>query len=117
MSAMSRYKKSRDQWKVKAVSRADSNRYMKKELARVKKQRDKLKQENRQLQAQLDSVNEPAMIGKCDLVWLALQLFCLARIGFRAVSRVLTVLAPQLGIAKTPCPQTIISMYKLFMSD
>ncbi len=109
MSAISRYKKGRDQWKVKAVSRADLIRYLKKELARIKNQRDKLKQENRQLQAQLGSVNEPVVISKCDLVWIALQLFCLARIGFRAVSRVLAVLAGQLGIAKAPCPQTIIN--------
>jgi hypothetical protein len=44
-----------------------------------------------------------------DLVFLALQLFLVARIGFRAVSRVLGVLAGNLGIKKVPCPQTIIN--------
>ena len=43
------------------------------------------------------------------MVHLALQLFLEARIGFRAVSRVLTLLALALGIKKAPCPQTIIN--------
>ncbi|MCP5081411.1 MAG: hypothetical protein GY948_06900, partial [Alphaproteobacteria bacterium] len=50
----------------------------------------------------------PAVGGKVDVVWLALQLFLVARIGFRAVSRVLGVLSAELGLAKAPCPQTII---------
>ena len=44
-----------------------------------------------------------------DLVTLALQLFLIARIGFRAVSRVLEILAGSLGIKKAPCPQTVIN--------
>jgi len=40
---------------------------------------------------------------------LALQLFLVARIGFRAVSRVLSLLAWALGIKNAPCPQTIIN--------
>src|SRR5438876_8649110 len=44
-----------------------------------------------------------------SVVLLALQLFCVARIGFRAVSRVLSLLAWALGIKKAPCPQTIIN--------
>jgi len=44
-----------------------------------------------------------------DLVTLALQLFLIARIGFRAVTRVLEILAGPLGIKKTPCPQTVIN--------
>jgi hypothetical protein len=39
---------------------------------------------------------------------LALQLFFVARIGFRAVCRVLSLLALTLGINKAPCPQTVI---------
>ena len=46
---------------------------------------------------------------KVDVVFLALQLFLEARIGFRAVSRVLSLLAWALGIKKAPCPQTIIN--------
>ena len=44
---------------------------------------------------------------KVDLVYLALHLFLVARIGFRAVSRVLSLLAEPLGIKKVPCPQTL----------
>ena len=46
---------------------------------------------------------------KENLIFLALQLFVVARIGFRAVSRVLSLLAVALGIQKAPCPQTIIN--------
>ena len=48
-------------------------------------------------------------VPKVDVVYLALQLFLVARIGFRAVSRVLSLLAVALGIKKAPCPQTIIN--------
>jgi hypothetical protein len=44
-----------------------------------------------------------------DVVSLALQLFFVARIGFRAVCRVLSLLAWALGINKAPCPQTMIN--------
>ncbi|MBK7001669.1 MAG: hypothetical protein IPH35_17330 [Rhodoferax sp.] len=44
---------------------------------------------------------------KVDVVFLVLCLFLSARIGFRAIARVLAVLAPYLGLLKTPCPQTV----------
>jgi hypothetical protein len=43
------------------------------------------------------------------VVYLALQLFLEARISFRAVSRVLALLAWALGLQKAPCPHTIIN--------
>ncbi len=43
MSKQFKLKKSRDQWKEKASKRADDNRYLRKELARVKDERDQLK--------------------------------------------------------------------------
>src|SRR5690606_14833908 len=46
---------------------------------------------------------------KAQRVWLALTLFAGARISFRAVSRVLQVLAPRLGIGQAPCPQSVIN--------
>src|SRR5262249_61960826 len=46
---------------------------------------------------------------KADLVWVALTLFAGARISFRAVSRVLRLLAHWLGLGKPPCPQTVIN--------
>jgi len=46
---------------------------------------------------------------KVDVVGLALNLFLEARISFRAVCRVLTLLASDLGITRAPCPQTVIN--------
>ncbi|WP_193787649.1 hypothetical protein [Desulfobacula toluolica] len=44
------------------------------------------------------------------LIYISLSLFLIGRIGFRAISRVLGVLAPYFGIdGKVPCPQTIIN--------
>ena len=54
-------------------------------------------------------VNTPVVGSKVDIVLIALQLFLIARIGFRAVSRVLGVLGKHFGLTKTPCPQTIIN--------
>ena len=46
---------------------------------------------------------------KVDVVWLALRLFLEVRISFRAVCRVLSLLAVDLGINKAPCPQSVIN--------
>ncbi len=40
---------------------------------------------------------------------MALQLVLVARLGFRAASRVLRLLAPALGLTKGPCAQTLIN--------
>jgi hypothetical protein len=60
----------------------------------------------RQLEAHMQGL---VALPKVDVVWMALQLFLVVRIGFRAVSRVLSLLALALGIHKAPCPQTIIN--------
>ncbi len=111
MSSLYKVKQSRQQWKQKAKSRADDNRYLRKELRRLKQERDTYKQRARQAEAQVQVHRPqfPAIAGKVDLVFVALELFVGARIGFRAVSRVLAVLAAPLGRAKTPCPQTVIN--------
>lgn len=109
MSSPYKVKQSRQQWKQKATSRADDNRYLRKELQRVKWEREVYKK--RAKQAELGA-QRPALqnrLGKVDLVQVSLQLFVEARIGFRAVSRVLDVLATPLGLTKAPCPQTIIN--------
>ena len=112
-SQRSRYRRSRDQWKYKASERATDNRYVRKELKRVKTERDRLKKELYEARACLRTRDNQArglvVQHKVDLVFLALQLFLVARIGFRAVSRVLGVLAENLGIERVPCPQTIIN--------
>jgi len=43
MSSQSKLRQSRDRWKRKASSRANDNRYFRKELARVKNERDRFK--------------------------------------------------------------------------
>jgi hypothetical protein len=40
MSQRSKLRHSREQWKHKARQRADDNRYLRKELARIKRERD-----------------------------------------------------------------------------
>ena len=112
MSPFSKMQHSRDQWKHKAKQRGERERYQRKQSARFKAERDRVttalkatQAHLRQLEAQLHGL---ATVPKVDVVYLALQLFFVARIGFRAVSRVLTLLALALGIHKAPCPQTII---------
>ena len=113
MSQLSKVKQGRKQWKDKAKLRGDQNRYLRKELTRLKAERDQAKQrlqENqarlRQLESQVQSV---AVRSKVDVVWLSLRLFLEARISFRAVCRVLSLLACALGIKRAPCPQSVIN--------
>ncbi len=113
MSQLSKLRQSRDHWKGKARERADHNRYIRKQLARVKNERDRdhkaLKEAQARLRQQETQRQGLAIHPKADLVWVALQLFVGARIGFRAVSRILSLLAEALGIKRAPCPQTIIN--------
>ena len=109
MSQQSKLKQSRQQWKHKAKERAEHNRYLRKELERLRQERDLAKQalkEAKQPRRQKEA--RPTHL-KTQRVWLALTLFAGARISFRAVSRVLHVLAGWLGIGKAPCPQTVIN--------
>ncbi len=120
MSQLSKVKHSRNQWKHKAKQRGDRDRYQRKQHARISTERDRvtkalkaaqarlqqLEAQLRQLEAQL---HRPVPRPKVDLVLLALQLFLVVRIGFRAVSRVLRLLAWALGIKKAPGPQTVIN--------
>ena len=111
MSQLSTMKHSRDQWKEKAKQHGKGERYERREKARIKAERDQLTRtlkasqtRVRALEAQLDGL---AMRPKVDVVHFALQLFLEARISFRAVSRVLTLLAGALGIPKAPCAPPI----------
>src|SRR6195256_1176386 len=112
MRQLSKLTHSRNQWKYKAKLRGEGERYQRKQNARLKAQynrtRHALKETQarlRQLEAQLHGL---ATVPKVEVVHLALQLFFVARIGFRAASRVLTLLAWALGIKSAPWPQTII---------
>jgi hypothetical protein len=113
MSQLSKVRHSRTQWKHKATQRATANRYWRKQLARVKHERDRTATALKETQARLRHLEAQsqgrAVQPKAELIFLALQLFLVARIGFRAVSRVLSLLAVALGIQQAPCPQTIIN--------
>lgn len=113
MSQLSKVKHSRNQWKHKAKQRGDRDRYQRKQIARITAERDRAIAALKEAQAHLRQFETPnqALVArpKGELVFLALQLFLVARIGFRAVSRVLSLLAWALGLKKAPCPQTIIN--------
>jgi hypothetical protein len=105
-------RRSRNKWKGTAGKRAGTIRYQRKENRRVKKERDKYKRDARKARAELEKErrkNSAVIHNKEDLVYISLQLFLVAGIGFRAVSRVLKVLGDSLGLAKAPCAQTIIN--------
>ena len=113
MSQRSKVTYSRHQWKDKAKQRGDRERYQRKQLARISAERDRVTKALKEAQGRLRQL-EAHMQGlvalpKVDVVWMALQLFLVVRIGFRAVSRVLSLLALALGIHTAPCPQTIIN--------
>jgi hypothetical protein len=93
MSQQFKLRQSRPQWKHKAKERADQNRYLRKALERLRHERDRAKQA-------LNKANEPLRQKearpthlKAHRVWLTLTLFARAHLSFRAVSRVLPVLA------------------------
>jgi len=113
MSQQSKLSQSRQQWKRKAKERAEHNRYLRKELARIRHERDRSQHALKETQDRLRQYEAQAqglvIHHKVDLVWLALRLFLEARISFRAVARVLGLLAEALGIKKAPCPQTLIN--------
>src|SRR6267143_270366 len=109
MSQQSKLRHSRQQWKHKAKERAEQNRYLRKELERMRKERDCAKQALKEANKHLRQKEARPATRKAQRVWLALTLFARARISFRAVSRVLRVLAHWLGIGKAPCPQTVIN--------
>ena len=110
-------KRKRDCWKEKAVTSKKTLRYQRKEKHRIKRERNQYKSDLQEsnkiiskLERKLRGKDGVLVIDhKVDLVFLALQLFLIARISFRGVARTLSVLAPWLGLDKTPCPQTVIN--------
>src|SRR5919198_1486397 len=107
MSQQSKLRQSRQPWKQKAKERAEQNRYLRKELERLRNERDRAKQALKEANKQLRQKEAQPTYLKAHRVWLTLTLFARAHISFRAVSRVLHVLAAWLGIGKAPCPQTV----------
>lgn len=113
MSKVFKLKISRDNWKQKSVQRGDRERYLRKESARIKNERDKLKTELRETQSLLEAERKKKapVATKLEVVHMSLQLFLEARVSFRAVSRVLNVLSEPLQIKKAPSHQTIINWF------
>ena len=110
MSIISKLKKSRENWRKKATQRAELIRYFTKEKKRIKAERDKYKKMYREAEDQLEKErrkNSLPVQNKVDIVYIALMLYLIAHIGFRAISRVFEVLADYLGIKKAPSPQTV----------
>jgi len=79
MSQLSKVRHSRHQWQHKATQRADQNRYGRKQLARIKHERDRATTALKEAQARLGHLEAQsqglAVQHKVDLVFLALQLF------------------------------------------
>ena len=109
MSQQSKLRQSRQQWKQKAKDRAEPNRYLRQQLDRIRNERDRAKQALKEANKQRRHKEARPTHLKAHRVWLTLTLFAKAHISFRAVSRVLHVLADWLGIGKAPCPQTVIN--------
>src|SRR5712691_967439 len=113
MSQLSKITHSRNQWQAKAKQRSDHHRDLRKQLARVKAERDQAKQDLKATHSRLRQLaSQPQAVAvrpQVDVVWLCLQLFLAVRISFRAVCRVLTLLGPERGMPKAPCPHTVIN--------
>src|SRR2546425_9426697 len=114
MSQLSKVQHSRNQWKHKAKQRGDRDRYQRKQIARITAERDRATQALKETQARLRQLEAHVQglvaLPKVDLILLALQLFLVARIGFCAVSRVLSLLAFGLALQKNPCSPNLLNL-------
>jgi hypothetical protein len=113
MRQLSKWKHSRDPWQHKATQRGERERSQRKQTARLSAERDRATRARTETQARLRQLEARrpgrASQPKVEVVSWALQRFLEARLGFRAVARVLTLLALALGIKSAPCPHTIIN--------
>ncbi len=79
MSQPSKVRHSRNQWKGKASQRATGNRYLRRELARAKRERDAHKQARQAAEARLHRYkNREAAVAvptKVDVIEISLTLF------------------------------------------
>ena len=73
MSQWSKVRQSRNQWQHKATQRADQDRSLRKQLARVKQERDGTNKALKEAQARLRQLEAQsqglAVHNKVDLVW------------------------------------------------
>ncbi len=94
MSKISKLSKSRQTWKTKAMDRAKRLKYQRIQNARIKQEREKYKSEARELKRELEKErkkNTHPVCHKEELIYIALNLFLVGHIGFRAISRLLGV--------------------------
>src|SRR2546425_13362615 len=108
MSQLSKMRQSRNQWRAKAQTRGQGQRDQRQAHARLRLRYHQVTEtlkatqaRVRQLEAQLQAL---ATRPKVEVVHLALQLFLEARISFRAVSRVLALLAGAPCLPPAPGP-------------
>jgi hypothetical protein len=103
----------RNQWKTNAKLRSDHHRYLRQQLARITAERDQAQRALQETPARLHQFESQsqarAVLPQVDVVWLSLRLFLEVRSSFRAVCRVLSLLAADLGINTAPCPQRVIN--------
>jgi hypothetical protein len=115
MGSLYKLKNSRENWKIKAVGRADTVRELRKENNRLRHKLHDQKKEAIKIKAQLEDLKNKqiarVVTNKASLIYLALQLFLVAGISFRAVSRVLSLISAALGLKKAPSHQTIINWF------
>jgi hypothetical protein len=110
MRQLSKVTHSREQWKHTATQRGARERSQRQQIVRLPAERDRAPAALQEAQAPLRQCeNHHQALGarpQGALVFVALQLFLVARLGLRALSRVLSLLAWALGINKAPCPHT-----------
>mgnify|MGYP003574407317 CR=1 FL=1 len=76
MSLISKLKQRLNNWKDKAVERADTIRYLRKENNRIKKERDLYKKELKEVKKKLNNNPKPSLSTlqtKKDIVYITLQ--------------------------------------------
>jgi hypothetical protein len=102
----------RNPWTQKARPRANPDRYRRQPRARVTPERDRATQALQEAPARLRPLAAQrhglAVPNQGALGFFALQLCLVARLGLRAVSRVLRLRALARGIQKAPGPHTLI---------
>ncbi len=120
LSHLSKVTYSRPQGKHQATQRGDRERDQRTQTARISAERDRTTQALQAAQARLQPLeahrrqreahrHRPVSRPKVAGVLVSLHLFFVARLGCRAVSRVLSLLAWALGIKQAPCPHTVIN--------
>lgn len=82
MSAISKLKHSRSNWKAKSIKSGKIARYLRRELIRAKKERNEYKKDAREIKKQLEQEikkNTRQVRNKEERIYVVLQLFLVAR--------------------------------------